>query len=281
HNIDVGTLNRFGYEHKGHYDSWINQHIEKLRLSLHIPANRPNSLPVPNALDFCSSKEVFGICPISDDEMATLCMEKSNTLPLISSELDISSSSLISDTVLLQLPSTKRVPNNRFEYIARKQQAKFAIVPVHSNEEKALFENILSCNYESSTEPDWSHFASHWNTSADGVSIFYKTPEHLKSYYNICKENNFIANSIQKHRNIIQKVKSVISETMPPQILPQATAILQPSNNIITSPNRLLVPTENQSLFINILSNGPISQQTIAPRQPILSNSCNTTPNPY
>ncbi|KAI7872241.1 uncharacterized protein EV154DRAFT_570498 [Mucor mucedo] len=186
--------------------------------------------------------------------MVILCIEKNNASSLISSELDSLSSSMVSDTVPLQLPSTKRVRNNRFEYIARKQQAKFAIVPVHSNDEKAIFENMLSCNYESSTEPDWSHFASHWNTSADGVSIFYKTPKHLKSYHIICKENKFIANSIQKHRNIMQKVKSVISETMQPQVLPQANPLLQPSNNIVTSPNRLLVPTSNQNFFHKYLT---------------------------
>ncbi|KAG2191722.1 hypothetical protein INT47_004709 [Mucor saturninus] len=34
HNTDAGALNRLGYEHKGHYDPWLNQVIEKLWASL-------------------------------------------------------------------------------------------------------------------------------------------------------------------------------------------------------------------------------------------------------
>ncbi|CAO3630214.1 unnamed protein product [Mucor hiemalis] len=79
HNFNVGTFNRFGFEYKGHYDPWLTKHIDYLRLSLNLNANgnQPKHVAIEaNALKFCGSKEVFGICPLPDEEMQSLCIEK-------------------------------------------------------------------------------------------------------------------------------------------------------------------------------------------------------------
>ncbi|KAG2210998.1 hypothetical protein INT47_000158 [Mucor saturninus] len=213
HNTDASTLNRLGYEHKGHYEPWLNQVIEKLRASLHLSATQQTAC-TPNALDFCGSDEVFGICPISNDLMETLCVENNNTLTLGTIDLINTGKTCLSD---------------------------YAILPVHTSEEKALFEDILVDNYQSSAEPNWSQFASRWNTSADGIAIFYKTPEHLKLYYNICQENKIVAKAKAKHSTIIQKVRSVISETMISQSIPPAINLPGRSNNTTVPFNRILV----------------------------------------
>ncbi|KAG2191718.1 hypothetical protein INT47_004705 [Mucor saturninus] len=207
---------------------------------------------MPNALDFCSSDEVFGICPISNDLMKTLCVENNNTLALGTSDLINTGDTCLSDVALLLLPSTKRANNSRFEYIACKQHTKYAILPVQTSEEKALFEDILVDNYQSSAEPNWSQFASRWNSSADGIAIFYKTPEHLKLYYNICQENKIVAKAKAKYSTIIQKVRSVISETMIPQSVPPAINLPGRSNNTTVPFNR--IPVKNQQIQSNVLS---------------------------
>ncbi|KAG2203816.1 hypothetical protein INT45_001097, partial [Circinella minor] len=38
HNIDVGTMNRYGKIYKGHYEPWLTQHIHDLRAQLELPA---------------------------------------------------------------------------------------------------------------------------------------------------------------------------------------------------------------------------------------------------
>lgn len=104
-------------------------------------------------------------------------------------KLDVS---CLSDTVMLQLPSTKSVPNNRFEYIAHKQQTKFVFDPVHTINQKTFFEDLLTNNFYSTTEPNWHHFASFWNPSATGITVFYKTPEHLKLYHSILNVSAYV-----------------------------------------------------------------------------------------
>ena len=61
---------------------------------------------MPNALDFCGSDEVFGICPISNDQMETLCVENINTLAPGTSDLINTGDTCLSDVALLLLPST-------------------------------------------------------------------------------------------------------------------------------------------------------------------------------
>ncbi|KAG2191196.1 hypothetical protein INT47_004427 [Mucor saturninus] len=78
HNFDVGTFNRFGVEYKGHYDRWLTQHLDFLRQSMDMPylsIDRHIAIEV-NALRFRSSQEVFRICPLPDEEITRLFIEK-------------------------------------------------------------------------------------------------------------------------------------------------------------------------------------------------------------
>ncbi|KAG2193544.1 hypothetical protein INT47_010322 [Mucor saturninus] len=96
-------------------------HIEKLRINLHILTTQHTGVSVSNELDFCNSDEVFGIYPIYNDVMETLRVEKSDTLVSSSSSVSKSDILYLSDAALLLLAFTKRERNSRSEYIARKQ----------------------------------------------------------------------------------------------------------------------------------------------------------------
>lgn len=79
HNLDVGTQNRYGKKYKGHYDTWLVQHIHLLssELGLLPSQQRVKLIAVEiNATKFSRSKEIFGIC-LPAYEMERLNMQQS------------------------------------------------------------------------------------------------------------------------------------------------------------------------------------------------------------
>lgn len=130
HDLNVGTLNRKGHEYKSHYDPWLVQHIYLLREHLHVPSQEKHvHLAVEeNALKYRGSNEVFGICPLPIEEMIKIGIENKITSD-ITTDLTIPK---IADTVFLQLGSTLREKNGRYNYVAKYQRTKHAVVSVHT-----------------------------------------------------------------------------------------------------------------------------------------------------
>ena len=74
--------------------------------------------------------------------------------------------------------------NARYIYVAKKQSSKFAVLDIHTLEEKLLFTNILTNSF-ATTEINYDAFAKMWNSNyANGEKIFYKTTEHIEKYHN-------------------------------------------------------------------------------------------------
>lgn len=68
----MGTLNKYGHEHSGHYDPWLVQHIDFLRQELQIQTPNKHHLAIEvNAMKYRGLEEVFGICPLPSEEMVT------------------------------------------------------------------------------------------------------------------------------------------------------------------------------------------------------------------
>lgn len=75
--------------------------------------------------------------------------------------------------------------------VAKTQNARFAILPVHTEAEKRLFSftinrylanDLLKVNMPSSS-PVWQDFAREWNLAADGKNIFFKISNYLEAYH--------------------------------------------------------------------------------------------------
>jgi hypothetical protein len=106
-----------------------------------------------------------------------------------------SSRSVLQHSTLLILSGTTR-QKSQYVYLAEKQQAIYPILPVHTDEEKDYFKELMSIYNSGGRNPDWEKLAILWcrkvnefGQTTDGQarrhpgSIYYKTAAHLKSYF--------------------------------------------------------------------------------------------------
>ncbi|KAI7890902.1 uncharacterized protein EV154DRAFT_478767 [Mucor mucedo] len=67
-------------------------------------------------------------------------------------------------------------------------------------------------------------FAKIWSAFADGKEIYYKTPEHIKIYFNKRTEASVFNDSIALNQNICQSIRSVLGR---PERMPESVAMLR------------------------------------------------------
>lgn len=96
-------------------------------------------------------KEPFGILAFDDDTL-----RRSGMLPF--------SSTFVKENKI------------RYERLSWMQGTLFAVLPVHSREERALFQAYAESSplFDGPQQPDFTALASHMNAHADGVRVFYK-----------------------------------------------------------------------------------------------------------
>ncbi|KAI7846506.1 hypothetical protein BDC45DRAFT_577200 [Circinella umbellata] len=209
HNIDVGTANRYGRVHVGHYDPWITQHINDLEISLGLSVTYNEPLVHQQALQLVSSGEEFGISRLPSSAMESFGIRES-TLP--EKNTIYMATSLNIATLLMINRSTLQTKGAQYKFIAMRQKAAYAIVPVYTPEEEVLFNELLLKHYpEHKTKTiDYTAFAKIWSQSVDGHTIFYKTLEHMRNYYHAWKEKDNIRQSIYNNKEEINKVRDAI-----------------------------------------------------------------------
>ncbi|KAL9536874.1 hypothetical protein MBANPS3_012294 [Mucor bainieri] len=265
HNLDVGTVNRLGREHKSHYDPWLVQHIDLLRrtLGMEDEASAINHIGVDiNALNYRGSNEVFGICPLPDAEMQKVGIAKGDIEML---EGDDKTIPKLNDTVLLKIGSTLRAKNARYHYVARKQRCQYAVLAIHTFQEIYLFKLLLSelSNNNSNNRTNarilnFETFALEWNAFANGEFIFYKTPEQIEQYYNQWKDQESARKTHVMHVNVIKSVETAIEESRRQDpiahfgaVSPTIPSISLNTNNISTSDDSLQLSSPPSVLTVN------------------------------
>jgi hypothetical protein len=88
--------------------------------------------------------------------------------------------------VKLHLGTLSGKRTNIYDYLASAQHTKYAVVPIHTSGEVALFENSVKLGgkwFVSVGQPSFENMAAWWSTESNGKTIFYKLPEHLISQY--------------------------------------------------------------------------------------------------
>ncbi|KAI8136866.1 hypothetical protein BJV82DRAFT_675472 [Fennellomyces sp. T-0311] len=197
HNLNVGTMNRYGKPYSGHYLPWITQSINRLRVEVGHPLLITQEDPHGNTLCFeGSTEESFGICRLPDSWIEYFGMEKNNKEVEVkhSASETIEHAAQISAHLAISL--TKQT-DNQYEYLAQKQGTKYAIVPIHTKEEVSLFKGFLENDKRfRDTKPNWDLLAQEWSKKANGINIFYKTPEHLQGYDNVRMDRSKYTNTI-------------------------------------------------------------------------------------
>lgn len=220
--------------------NYIIHHIEKL--------------PV----DFTGqSVETFGITALSLPFLTTLDMK-----PKLENEANNHLSNEMVEKRLLQLSFLPIVnfqkqgyssQNFIYRYLANRQNTLFAVVPVHTKEEILLYDKLVSTHKKdlyvniNSSIPDFDSFAKIWSSFADGVKIFYKTPEHLKLYFNKRLEAGVFYNTILLNENIHNNIRDALLQsnriTTPIASIKAPTPIEHYSGH-----QRRLLPNDHSSL---------------------------------
>ncbi|KAG2193039.1 hypothetical protein INT47_009289 [Mucor saturninus] len=128
--------------------------------------------------------------------------------------------------------------NFLYRYLAQRQHTLYAVVPIHTKEEVLLYKKLLidkkkerSFNGDSVT-PDFEIFAKIWSAFADGKEIYYKTPEHIKIYFNKRTEASVFNDSIALNQNIFQSIRNVLGR---PERMPESVAMLSFNTEFISS----------------------------------------------
>ena len=161
HNLLVGTPNYTGKKYDGHFDIWLYNHLQEIteRTCDLVPDSQVIQGWV-NETMYVSTKEVFEILPVPDDIRAKTAMQ-----PYISGSIE----------------------KNKHNYLAFKQGTRYAVINVHTVEEKQTFTKLMREHpafTQTNQDPDWHKAVEIWNSHyANGKNIFYKLEEHLLAHY--------------------------------------------------------------------------------------------------
>lgn len=219
HNTDMGSLHKSGIQYGGHYDPWLDHEISKLQADIVwtvCPIISPSRLlQDTDPLNFEPTKERFGITAIPPlTRIANEFFAYSN----INQEIDFSSNQLW----LSKLTGKRK---NIYAFLAMAQQTKYAVTPLHTEDEFNLFHSAVSPGGQwasANGQPNFDKMAQWWSEKANGKTIFYKLREHLAAHYKIWSEHRkekqtMIASQPQRkpHEKRIRS-KAYVSHVLPP-----------------------------------------------------------------
>lgn len=163
HNKRVGTMNTTGKKYRGHYDPWIINRIQE-RLA-YLDAILINPIEIRGMVNtdlYVRTQERLGILPIPDGVRIASAIGEYN-------------------------PQDPGARKQEQAYLARIQNTKKAVLPVHTPQEYKLFEELMvssSAFNSTSRGPVWKLAVRVWNERAELThGISYKLVEHLKTCY--------------------------------------------------------------------------------------------------
>lgn len=151
HNIDVGSKNRYGKIHTGHYSPWISQAINTLRIEVgHSPVDAYFSNRVGNAFEYMQTKETFGIVSVPRSVTQEFDIEPATDEPADVTQipLHIRQRSHLRELIQIStLPTStlKAIGYSASEYLyvylAQCQKTSLAVTAVHTDEEIKLYKS--------------------------------------------------------------------------------------------------------------------------------------------
>lgn len=262
HNYDTGSVHKLGKRYLGHYDPWIDHDILRLRADINWSTETPGIklasgriLKDSDPLSFTRTDEQFGITRIP--EIIHLQNDFNSRLIDPNQERQVYPSRLHLSKLVGKRKSV-------YDYLANAQGTRYAVTPLHTDEEFTLFHTAVKVggNFSPlSSQPNFDLMASWWSTKANGTTIFYKLREHLANYYKTWlqtrKETESIVASRPQRKKNESRIKSAahISHVLPaaprdqPGVLTSDLPIVEPeiigpvTATVITT--SLISPTNN------------------------------------
>ncbi|KAF9231665.1 hypothetical protein BU15DRAFT_68145 [Melanogaster broomeanus] len=192
HNMVVGTFNRTGKAYAGHFHVPLKNRLAHL-LDVTDGAMLPNTVVRTgwvNGNNYQFADETFGMIRL---------------LPTLFKPLGMFEFS----------EEYAREQKIRHKYVAERQGTLVAVLPIHTRDERDLFQLLAHSSplfMDHARQPHWTALASIWASHANGKTIFYKLPEHLKAYYqtwtDFCNEQNTVALNAEASQRIRALVRS-------------------------------------------------------------------------
>ncbi|KAJ7017554.1 hypothetical protein C8F04DRAFT_979056 [Mycena alexandri] len=223
HNVDCGALHKDNIKYSGHYDPWLDDDI--FRLKADIEWKTPPTVSVhrviqdTSPLSFAPTQEQFGITGIpmtlraKNDFLGSVASVEGEVQKVYPAKLHLSAL------------KTKR--DNVYDYLAHAQRTKFAVAPVHTQQEFDLFKAAMlpGGNFFSvQGKPNFDQMAVWWSSQANGKTVFYKLKEHLESHHKVWEGLRKGQESLAESREQRQPHrKRIRAKTHVSHVLPAAT----------------------------------------------------------
>jgi hypothetical protein len=156
----------------GHYDPWIEDDIDIAYRSLPFDLPRPTRPGYINVSLFKPTQESFIISELPQKVLDEFDIPRHDRPSPIDDKIP-----------RMPLVNLSGARTDRYGYLASAQDTKFALVPIHTNEEYRLFNQEVRRFMDTSGQPDFKQMTKWWSTQVDGKKIFYKIPEHLQNHF--------------------------------------------------------------------------------------------------
>ena len=156
HNIRVGTFNRTASRYVGHFNIPLKNRVASLRERATNVLHRLDSTGDyggwVNLDNYARTHEPFGLLPLNNRTR-----QHGSMLPFDANFL-------------------KQHPKTRHQFLSGLQGTQFAVLPIHTGEERSLFQSLTRSSplFVGAQQPDFAALALLFNSHAHGTNIFYK-----------------------------------------------------------------------------------------------------------
>lgn len=140
---------------------------------------------------------------------------------------------------LLKAPRSADIVD-QYSLLAERQGTKYAVLPVHTSVERKLFKTLHQNKFPTINSSVWIEFAKAWSAHVDGVEVFYKTMEYLKSYFVIFTESCNHRNTVSANFTTVRPVHRALTSShrllvAPPPQISQIVNIVASAQNVVSS----------------------------------------------
>ncbi|KAG2103735.1 uncharacterized protein F5147DRAFT_775862 [Suillus discolor] len=235
-------MNRTGRRYIGHFDVPLKNRVASLcQRTSHALSDDTGVLSSGwvNGDDYEEMQEPFGILPFDDDTL-----KHSGMLPF--------SSMFVKENDI------------RYVHLSQMQVTRFAVLPVHSCEERALFQAYAESSpmFAGPQQPDFVALASLMNGHADGTHIFYKLPEHIKTHYKTWLDYSNKKSSVTLSADATRRIRTLLEfQVGSPQSVP--TALPQQLADTINAPTNPSQTSENPWQLEKLLADHRLAQSAL------------------
>ncbi|KAJ3097184.1 hypothetical protein HDU97_005103, partial [Phlyctochytrium planicorne] len=239
HSFICSTKNRAAKKYKSHFDVLLLNNLHTLCLKL--KANLPDYLRTWVNVECYSAKGVSrtGISHPPDSTTDGLSIQKMDNWSRTEKDL------LQADPVVGKLITS-------MVFIAQEQGTKYAVVPVHTDDEKKLFKDLKRDIYNRTRQTvNFNSMAAEWNEHVEtnpGLNraeanrkLFYKLPDHLRVFDNHLAKNRVVTSKINAgHARLgLKQRQEHGSDTAPPSKVSNALS-LNPIRHMREPENRIV-----------------------------------------